>query len=657
MPKPMGRNKGMGTPRPQNVKGTVGRLLRYLKPHLGKMIAALICVMISSFANIGGTAVLAPLLNGLAAVKPSDDLKLTGIAQLDNYAFGFVTGDVVADKITYLTILVCGVAVIYVIGLLTNYVCNRLLVSVSTTTMTTMRNELFTHMQKLPIKVFDTSTHGELMTHFTNDIDVMNEFIARCIPQIISSVLTIVGVFTMMFILSWQLALIMVVMLICMLLVVKFIGGKSQKNFVAQQEAVGKLNGYIEELVEGQKVVKAFNHEEIAIAEFDKINEYWQTASAKANGYANIMGPIMNNVSHFFYAAIAIAGAFIAIQSEEPLAFVGIIATFLMYIRNVSNPIQQIAQQVNMIFMAVAGANRVFKLLDTSVEVDDGYVTLVNADIDEQGNIVESAKRTGRWAWKHPHSETGEITYTELKGDVRFEDVTFGYEENKTVLRDISLFAKPGQKIAFVGSAGAGEATITNLINRFYDVPDGKIRYDGININKIKKADLRRSLAMVLQDTHLFTGTVMDNIRYGRLDATDEECIAAAKSANAHQFIKHLPEGYNTMLTRDGENLSQGQRQLIAIARAAVADPPVLILDEATSSIDTRTEWLIEKGMDALMQGRTTFVIAHRLSTVRNSDAIMVLEHGEIIERGNHDDLIAQKGKYYQLYTGMFELS
>ena len=409
--------------------------------------------------------------------------------------------------------------------------------------------------------------------------------------------------------------------------------------------------------MEGQKVVKAFNHEQAAVSAFDVINSHWQEVSGKANGYANIMGPIMNNVSHFFYAAIAISGAFIAISSNEPLGFVGIIATFLMYIRNITNPIQQIAQQINLVFMALAGGERVFELLDTPVEVDDGYVTLVNADIDGQGNITESQMRTGRWAWKHPHHETGEITYTELKGDVRFEEVTFGYEENKTVLQDVSLFAKPGQKIAFVGSTGAGKTTITNLINRFYDVPDGKIRYDGININKIKKADLRKSLAMVLQDTHLFTGTVMDNIRYGRLDATDDECIAAAKSANAHQFIKHLPEGYNTLLTRDGENLSQGQRQLLAIARAAVADPPVLILDEATSSIDTRTEWLIEKGMDRLMQGRTTFVIAHRLSTVRNSNAIMVLEHGRIIERGSHDDLIKQKGKYYQLYTGMFELS
>lgn len=645
------KGKAVTAARPQNIGKTVRRLISYLKPHKWKMAAVFLCIVVTAVTNIAATAILAPLLNGLAAVA-GKEVTLTGIAALDNLAFGGFD-----EKVQYLTILISVIAGVYVLGLITNYVCNRILVGISTTTMTTIRNQLFSHMQKLPIRVFDTTTHGELMTRYTNDIDVMNEFIARCIPQLVSSALTIIGVFTMMFVLNWILALVMIAMLICMLLVVKTIGGKSQKNFVAQQEAVGKLNGYIEELVEGQKVVKAFNHEEAAIAQFDKINSHWQEVSAKANGYANIMGPIMNNVSHFFYAAIAIIGAFIAIASEEPLGFVGVIAAFLMYIRNITNPIQQISQQINVIFMAVAGGERVFKLLDTPQEVDDGYVTLVNAEIDEQGNITESEHRTGRWAWKHPHSETGEITYTELKGDVRFEDVTFGYEENKTVLKDVSLFAKPGQKIAFVGSTGAGKTTITNLINRFYDVPDGKIRYDGININKIKKADLRRSLAMVLQDTHLFTGTVMDNIRYGRLDATDEECIAAAKSANAHQFIKHLPEGYQTMLTRDGENLSQGQRQLLAIARAAVADPPVLILDEATSSIDTRTEWLIEKGMDALMQGRTTFVIAHRLSTVRNSDAIMVLEHGEIIERGDHDDLIKQKGKYYQLYTGMFELS
>ncbi|MCM1194451.1 MAG: ABC transporter ATP-binding protein/permease [Firmicutes bacterium] len=652
MPKPMGKNRGMGAARPQNIKGTVGRLLKYLKPHIGKMVIVLVCLILQVFANIGATALLKPLLPGLVPTV-DESTALTGIASIDAYAYS----GVFEDKLIYMAILVSAIAVLYVFAVLLTYLSNRLLVQISTSTMTLMRNELFAHMQRLPIKVFDTNTHGELMTRYTNDIDMMNEFIARCIPQMVSSIMTIIGVFAMMFALSWQLALVMIVMVALMLVIVKVIGGKSQRNFVAQQQAVGKLNGYIEELVEGQKVVKAFNHEETAIAEFDVINSYWQKVSGKANGYANIMGPIMNNLSHFFYAAIAIIGTVIAINNESPLEFVGIISVFLLYIRNISNPIQQISQQINLVFMAVAGSERVFALLDTPKETDDGYVTLVNARIDEKGNITESDARTGHWAWKHPHHDGGETTYTELKGDVRFEDVTFGYEENKTVLRDVSLFAKPGQKIAFVGSTGAGKTTITNLINRFYDVPDGKIRYDGININKIKKADLRRSLAMVLQDTHLFTGTVMDNIRYGRLDATDEECIAAAKSANAHQFIKHLPDGYETMLTRDGENLSQGQRQLLAIARAAVADPPVLILDEATSSIDTRTEWLIEKGMDTLMKGRTTFVIAHRLSTVRNSDAIMVLEHGEIIERGNHQDLIAQKGKYYQLYTGMFELS
>ncbi|MBO5867166.1 MAG: ABC transporter ATP-binding protein [Clostridia bacterium] len=639
------------TQKPKDLKGTVGRILTYLKPHAGKMILAFLCILTQVGANILGTATLTPLLNGLSAV-PGSDIKLTGVAALDNLALS----GVVADKITYLVTLVVAVACVYVVSLTVNYLLNRILIKVSTETIKRMRNELFAHMQKLPIKVFDTNTHGELMSRYTNDLDLLNEFVARCIPQTVSSVLTIVGVFTAMLVLSWKLTLVMVVMLVLMALIVKFIGGRSKTNFVKQQAAVGKLNGYIEELVEGQKVVKVFNHEQIAIAEFDQINSEWQKVSGRANAYANIMGPIMNNMSHFFYAGIAVLGAIIAINSNQPLSYIGIVASFLMYIRNITMPIQQISQQINLLFMAVAGGERVFALLDTPSEVDDGYVTLVYANIAEDGTITESDTRTGHWAWRHPHGD-GTITYTELKGDVRFEDVTFGYDEEKTVLHNVSLYAKPGQKIAFVGSTGAGKTTITNLINRFYDVPDGKIRYDGININKIKKADLRRSLGMVLQDTHLFTGTVMDNIRYGRLDATDEECIVAAKSANAHNFIKHLPDGYNTLITRDGENLSQGQRQLIAIARAAVADPPVLILDEATSSIDTRTEWLIERGMDALMEGRTTFVIAHRLSTVRNSNAIMVLEKGKIIERGDHDDLIAQKGKYYQLYTGMFELS
>ena len=565
------RTKYMGAQRPHNLKGTLFRLLGYLKPYKGRMVVVFLCVIVQSLANVLATSLLKPLLNGLAAGKDAV-VSLTGFAFLDKYA---LTG-VLEDKMVFLGGVVGLMAAIYVLALGTNYLLNRLLVAVSTSTIKKLRDDLFTHMQTLPVRVFDNTTHGELMSRYTNDIDMMNEFIARALPQFVSSAATIIGVFVIMFVMDWQLALVMVGMLIVMGILVKFIGGRSKRNFVAQQAAVGKLNGYVEEMTEGQKVVKAFNHEEIAAAEFDVINSHWATVSARANSYANIMGPIMNNLSHFFYAGIAIFGALIATQSDNPLNYVGTIAAFLLYIRNITMPIQQISQQINLLFMAVAGGERVFALMDTPPEVDDGYVTLVNAVIAPDGTITESASRTGHWAWKHPHSD-GTVTYTELKGDVVFEDVTFGYEENKTVLHDVSLYAHPGQKIAFVGSTGAGKTTITNLINRFYDVPDGKIRYDGININKIKKADLRRSLAMVLQDTHLFTGTVMDNIRYGRLDATDEECIAAAKSANAHQFIKHLPDGYQTMLTRDGENLSQGQRQLLAIARAAVAGTVIII--------------------------------------------------------------------------------
>lgn len=622
--------------RPTNKKATLKRFLSYLGKSKKMLFLTIAFILISSLANVVGISMLPRII----------DTYLTP---------AFATGVPLGLDFYLNVLLMVGV---YAVGVISTYTYQRLMVSVSTGTLKRFRDDMFVKLQSLPIRYFDTHTHGELMSRFTNDTDSMREMISTSIPQLISSSITVIGTFILMCTMCWQLTGVIVVMLAIMLLIVKSFAGKSGRYFMNQQRSLGKVNGYIEEYIEGQKVVKVFCHEDETKAGFERLNEELRENARRANSTANSMMPIMGNISYITYAVVAMIGTLLFILSEGSILTLGVLVTFLPLTRQLSAPIGQSSQQLNVIMMGVAGAERIFEILDEKPEVDDGYVTLVNAIIDEDGNITESPTRTGRWAWKHPHHD-GTLTYTELKGDVRFVDVTFGYTEDKTVLKNVSLYAKPGQKIAFVGSTGAGKTTITNLINRFYDVPDGRIRYDGININKIKKADLRRSLAMVLQDTHLFTGTVMENIRYGKLDATDEECIAAAKLANAHFFISHLPDGYNTMLTADGANLSQGQRQLLSIARAAVANPPVLILDEATSSIDTRTEALIEKGMDKLMENKTVFVIAHRLSTVRNSNAIMVLEHGEIIERGDHETLleIGPDGKYYQLYNGLFELS
>ncbi|MBS6323307.1 MAG: ABC transporter ATP-binding protein [Clostridium sp.] len=540
-------------------------------------------------------------------------------------------------------------AAVYTIGILGTFMYNRLMINVSTGTLLKLRLEMFTKMQTLPISYFDRRTHGEIMSTYTNDTDVMREMISQGLPSFISSAVRIVGVFTMMIVLNPILTGIAILMLVIMMLITKTIAGRSGRFFKARQDSVGKVNGYIEEMIEGQKVVKVFCHEQAVNSRFDELNETLRRNTAAASTLASIMGPIMNNLSHVTYAIIAASGGLLGVAG---IIDIGTLGAFLQYTRSFSMPVAEISQQANNVLSALAGAERIFALLDEKAEEDEGDIVMVNARVNEKGELEECSERTEIWAWKKP---TGELI--RVRGDVRFEDVTFSYDGKVDVLKNVSLYAKPGQKIAFVGSTGAGKTTITNLINRFYDIQSGRITYDGIPIRQIKKASLRGSLGMVLQDTHLFTGTVRENIRYGRLDATDEEIVSAAKLANAHYFISHLPEGYDTVLTADGANLSQGQRQLIAIARAAVADPPVLILDEATSSIDTRTESLIEKGMDSLMKDRTVFVIAHRLSTVRNSDAIMVLEHGEIIERGNHDELIKQQGKYYQLYMGMFELS
>ena len=618
--------------KPSNVKDTIKRIFSYMYGFKLHFLIVVAGVVLSSSAGIAGNALLKPLVNNLGNALKS--------GKWDKKSFIGILGIMIA---------------IYALGALSSFLYQRIMLKISTTTLMRIRNDLFNKMESLPIRYFDKHTHGELMSLYTNDTDAIREMLSNSIAQFISSAITIVGVFSMMLFYSWILTIIVVIMLVLIIAVIGFIGARSSKGFVAQQKALGKANGYIEEMIDGQKVVKVFCHEDSSNEEFDKLNEELCEAATRANTFANILMPIMNNLSYLHYAATAIAGGVMTVNGLGGMS-IGTLVSYLMFTRQFSQPITQVSQQFNAVLTALAGAERIFKVIDEEPEADDGYVTIVNAAIDENGNITESAERTGKWAWRHPHKADGTVTYTEVRGNVELDDVYFGYEPNKTVLNGISLYAKAGQKIAFVGSTGAGKTTITNLINRFYDVPDGKIRYDGININKIKKSDLRRSQSIVLQDTHLFTGTVMENIRYGKLDATDEEVYAAAKLANADHFITHLENGYQTMLTADGANLSQGQRQLLAIARAAVADPPVLILDEATSSIDTRTEAHIEKGMDQLMEGRTVFVIAHRLSTVRNAKAIMVLENGKIIERGDHNALIAQKGKYYQLYTGMFEL-
>ena len=615
------------------MKRTFARLFSYLRAYRFQLVLVLVGIVLSAGANIAGTYMLKPIINEyIVPWIGSADPDFSGL-------------------IGQLAILFA----IYTAGIIGAYLYNRLMIGISTGTLLQLRNELFTHMQKLPIRYFDTRTHGEIMSTYTNDIDAMREMISQGVPQFISSIISIVGTFVMMVVLSPVLTLVSIAMLVLMLFITKAFAKRSGRYFKARQASLSKVNGYIEEMIEGQKVVKVFCHEDAVNGTFDGLNETLTKNTVLASTLANIMGPIMNNLGHVTYALTAAAGGLLAVAGRIDL---GSIASFLQYTRKFSMPIGQLSQQMNNVMGALAGAERIFDMIDEPAEEDDGDVTMVNARRNAEGALEECTERTGVWAWKVP-SETAKSGYelVEVRGDVRFHDVTFSYDGEKTVLKNVSLYAYPGQKIAFVGSTGAGKTTITNLINRFYDVQEGEITYDGIPLNRIKKAALRGSLAMVLQDTHLFTGTVRENIRYGRLDATDEEVEAAAKLANAHFFISHLPQGYDTVLTADGANLSQGQRQLLAIARAAVADPPVLILDEATSSVDTRTEAHIERGMDELMKGRTVFVIAHRLSTVRNSDAIMVLEHGEIIERGDHDDLIAQKGKYYQLYTGMFELS
>ena len=645
-PRPMGgpgrgpHGRGPGA-KPKNVRASIKRLMGYMGAYKWFLLLVVVLIAASSLAQVMGTSYLRSIV----------DEYITPMAQQVA-----TEGAYAADLMSGFVRTLISMAFVYLFGALSTFIYARLMLRISTGTLLKLRTDLFNHMETLSIKYFDTHAHGDIMSRYTNDVDTIREMMSNAIASFIASGITVVSVFVMMLYYSWLLTLLVIAMMAFMLFVSGKIAGLSSKYFRKQQAALGALNGYIEEMMEGARVVKVFCREAKTQQEFNVLNENMRDAATEANTYGGIMGTVNNNLSHTLYAIVAMVGCVMVISGFTGLTL-GTLIAFLQYTRSFSQPVAQISQQFNTVLNALAGAERVFALIDEPSEEDEGYVTLVNVSSGKDGNMVESDKVTGQWAWKHPHTDGSGTEYKPVRGDVVFEDVTFGYVPEKTVLHNVSLHAHPGQKIALVGSTGAGKTTITNLINRFYDVPGGKIRYDGININKIRKTDLRRSLSMVLQDTHLFTGTVMENIRYGKLDATDEEVRAAARLANADSFITRLPDGYNTMLTADGANLSQGQRQLLAIARAAVANPPVLILDEATSSIDTRTEQLVERGMNQLMEGRTVFVIAHRLSTVRNSDMILVLEHGEVIERGRHEELLALKGRYYQLYTGMQELS